>query len=216
MNPKVTMGVLHKMLPLRVSVEIECINSLSRFYGEQNNILHRNREKQRRFHVIEYSDDERRKTEMSEHRISIQGYKQALGLYKILHEMKKACLNNPESGIHIHVDTIHFTDKLNHRSRENRDKLDELLKVYLTTRLDDTYNLFDSCYTGTYNNKEVRISEKGSWVNIRSDWNSYGTIEFRIGYCTFEYEKIMEWMIGCTRIVKDAFNQPEILKLLKR
>lgn len=201
-NPKITMGIMSSMLPYRSSVEIECINSLRR--EKIDSIKDNKREFKayyyrhflhKKFNVNKYDDDFGVQNNMSEHRIDIINYKQLLGLYNILTEMNKVCKLNPDSGIHIHIDISHLNIK------GSNSKFYEALQEYLETRLDDVYAIFDSCYTGIYNARGVTINQKSAWVNIRSQLNS---VEFRIGYCTFEYTKIIEWMIACNKIITDA------------
>jgi hypothetical protein len=190
-NPKITKGILYNMIPLRSSIEIECITSLS-------NVLKRNfNTMQKRYDIFEYSDDKReiKSNKICEHRISILNYSQALGLYKILEDMKKYCKLNMRSGIHIHINASNII---------NIDYLKDSTKYfiindYLTDQLDKLEQIFGE-YKGRHNRKLVNIEQKNSWINIR--YRQFNTIEFRIAPMTFEYETIIKWIIECNKIVK--------------
>ena len=208
---KVTQGILRGMLPLRTSMELECTDSLLLGLLKEGRLpagsLNKSldikglREFDRKvlfekiknlYGLFEFNQDlHNSSSELTEHRISISGYRQAFGLYSILRDIKRHCRLNDGGGIHLHVDI----------SMLNFERPDEL-KDFLTSKLDYVYELFGG-YTGTYNKRGVAVECKDKWINIR---RKYKSVEFRIGKCTFEYDEIMKWMIGCNSIVKEYCN----------
>jgi len=148
----------------------------------------------------------------NEHRISICNYTQLLGLYKILEDMKKYCYLNPISGVHVHVDITKFYGLLfEESSSKHKDRI--LAYLYSNTFLNRVYEIFDSNYTGNYNERGFSPSpnswETGrschTWIRFNQPGQGY-TIEFRIGGMTFEYETIVQWIVKCNSIVKELYS----------
>lgn len=139
----------------------------------------------------------------NEHRISISNYSQLLGLYKVLEDMKKYCIENPGSGIHVHVDaTTLFGHILKERSL--RYKIEDNIR----NRLNEVERIFGP-YTGDYNRKDISSMEH-TWVRwncFEENYNRYThTLEFRIAPMTFDYERIVTWMVQCNSFVKSLYN----------
>ena len=112
-SKRITHGIMAKMIPFRSSIEIECNNSLSLRKNTVEICWHSDWKKlANKFKLTDYSDDNMSKKGPTEHRISISNYKQLTGLYNTLLEMKKHCLLNPSSGIHIHIDLHPFFDSV--------------------------------------------------------------------------------------------------------
>lgn len=145
----------------------------------------------KKYKLFEYHQDFNvSPSSLTEHRISISGYRQAEAFYDIMNDVKQYCKLNDGGGIHIHVDVSKLVG------------LDTtVLENFLTSKLDKVEDIFGK-YTGTYNSKLVGIENKRVWVNIRQNYKS---VEFRIGRCTFDYSEIMEWMIGCNNLIKEFY-----------
>ena len=194
----VTQGILHRMLPLRTSIELECTNGLAeglmadgRIPKGMNalNTLNTCQAIRRMYGLHSYDQDFGVDAgKLTEHRISISGYRQAVGLSDILKDIKRHCKVNDGGGIHIHVDVSMLMDESAN-----------LLVKFFERKLDEVERIFGK-YTGTYNRKTVGLEAKSTWVNVRL---KYQSVEFRIGGCTFDYDTIMGWMIGCNRLVKE-------------
>ena len=186
-----------KMIPFRSSIEIECNNSLSLRKNTVEICWHSDWKKlANKFKLTDYSDDNMSKKGPTEHRISISNYKQLTGLYNTLLEMKKHCLLNPSSGIHIHIDLHPFFDSVEWKlmGYENRKDLRRKMINYFNTRLDSIEEIFGD-YKGGYNSRGAAFN-KGSWIRLCEEYQS---AEFRIGGMTFEYETIIKWIIGCNK-----------------
>jgi hypothetical protein len=203
-NPIRTKKILNNLISHRVGIEIECIghilNSPSLLKLIPKDLLHLSLRSLaplflcKKLKIFEINNDadnlDPKATEFFELQVSILNYKHLLGLYKVLEYMKEGCTVNTEGSIHIHID-ISFL------SREDRFNLAKILKAYRK----EVATLFDCKYDCTAISKEV----KGSGINIR--YAKLGTVEFRLGYCTFDYETIMKWVIGCTKITNKAVSQ---------
>ena len=195
-DPKITKGILYDMIPVRSSIEIECFNSLSRVYNQRDFPT-----MAKKYDILTYRDDRSTGSQYCEHRLSIQNYSQASGLYKALLDMKKHCQLNPGSGIHIHINAPKISNIPSiEYNREFRNKI----VIFFNSRFDQIEELFGK-YTGTYNEKSVRFENKGSWINIR--YYTFSSIEFRTAPMTFEYTTIIKWIIGCNKIVKDLHKE---------
>ena len=195
-DKQITCGILNKLIPYRTSLEIECMGSLSRSmigfntpdaWGDIMN----------KFHLMDYSEDlfTLSPESMNEHRISIKNWTRLPQLYQILFLMKQACQLNPRSGIHIHVD---YSSSLRIDIIRKR----KLLVEYLRRSLKEL-EVYD--YTGTYNSKRVAMDlpHASTWIRVNSD---FGSVEYRIFPCSFEYSIILQWMIHCNNINKRAIQ----------
>ena len=203
-DKKITKGILRKMLPLRSSIEIECISSLKINCSISNYSLLKKG-------VIDLDDDNNTCiNEYCEHRISICDYKQALGLYNILKEMKKYCKLNPISGTHIHID---YSSILCSLSITDTDSFYHILRDEFDKELDTVYQIFGSKYNGVFNRKITRINYKGSWISIRTNLRS---IEYRIGDCTFEYNEIIKQMIDLNKLTIKVFKRAKTIYMKKK
>ncbi len=116
-------------------------------------------------------------------------------LYLISHNLKKFSELNDASGIHYHID---FTD---------------------VPEWDDDYNIYKSLlasnhdyvlteletwgYKGTYNSKGIAgIGSEGNWVRQND-----GTVEFRIGEMTFDYEVLVKRIVHLNEICRNLKGQ---------
>lgn len=194
-DPKITKGILFGMIPFRSSIEIECFKSLSKIKNKLD------REMKQHYDVYDYSDDHNniRSKEICEHRISIMNYSQAAGLYKILQDMKKYCKLNPESGIHVHIDAWKIANRNFLRENMHEQKVYD----FLYSKLNELEDIFGE-YKGEYNTRDVYFQQRGSWINVQ--YEQFGSIEFRIGTMTFDYETIIMWIIKCNKIVKELYR----------
>lgn len=137
----------------------------------------------------------------SEQRYRIpNGIRGLICLYHICEQLKRNSLLNYGSGIHYHVDcTESNMDKSNALSKNCMWILEEL----------DTWN-----YKGKYNTRGIGVLElsreytivQGAWVRP----NSIGTLEFRIGEMSFEYETLAKRIIHCNSIVRRLKDQADI------
>ncbi len=198
-NPKITKGILYNMIPFRSSIEIECIKSLSCSLNKYRD----HRLMIRKYNIFDYSDDHSRYKSICEHRISIRNYSQAAGLYRILQDMKKYCLLNPKSGIHLHINANKI---VNIRFLNKKDDYEKVEK-FLSSKLNTLEEIFGK-YEGNFNCKNVTFEQKNSWINVRYN---LGSIEFRIAPMTFDYETIILWIIRCNQIVKQLHKKLQIL-----
>ena len=88
-DPKITYGIMKKMLPLRFSIEFECLGALNKgnltldlnklynIYSLTRDYYHESNEE---YYLNAPS--------LNEHRVSILGFKQLIGFYNVLNEMK--------------------------------------------------------------------------------------------------------------------------------
>lgn len=204
-DPKITKGILYQMIPFRSSIEIECIKSLSIALNIGTRKHNKYVPLTKKYDILSFDDDRTNLSSkiISEHRISIRNYSQAAGLYRILQDMKKYCILNPGSGIHIHIDASKIANNEFLSVSSNRFKIQK----FLTLKLDELEEIFGK-YNGTYNRKTVEFEHKGSWINIR--YHSFNSIEFRIAPMTFDYETIIMWIIRCNKIVKELYKKLRI------
>ena len=196
-NPKITTGIMAKMLPLRWGIEFECIGAIPGII--QMNIPQWGNESNK---VCEFSQDTRTADVENEIRISGRGYTHLTGLYNLLQHMKQCCQIVKGGGIHIHINHSGYYADINKM----------LVFFQQECVLDKVYEIFGSQYKGIYNAK-VAAWSKGSWVRITDN-----TIEFRIGELTFEYTEIVKILIALQSLMKQAINEslPNHLKGKKR
>jgi hypothetical protein len=112
------------------------------------------------------------------------GIKGMICLYNISEWLKENCGLNEQSGIHYHIDTgnyisdfIHFDIKGHHWM------LDSL----------DSWG-----YKGHYNSRAIS-NTKTTWVALRQ---TKGTLEFRLGEMTFEYDLLIKRIIHCQNLTR--------------
>ena len=58
-------------------------------------------------------------------------------------------------------------------------------------------------YNGIFNQRELRVMSKGTWINLRWD---YGTVEYRIGEMTFDYDLLIKRIVHCHSITRKIEN----------
>ncbi len=184
---------MYELLPFKLGIEIECTRSLA-------NGMNMSDENLKRFFnvdkiLIDLLDPINGDEYACEHRIRIIGYKQIAGLYRILQAMKEHCLVNVHGGLHIHVD---FSDcKYNSTflgMKRLRNK--PQLVNFFDKHVKEAVQFFD--YKGIYSPHRATSSKDGV-ISMREE-----TVEFRLGNCTFEYEKIIKWCIYVSQLSKAA------------
>lgn len=202
-DPKITYGIMKKMLPLRFSIEFECLGAIepnrkisSINLANKYKVYSLNRD-----YCCNTNTPFEERNDLNEHRVSILGFKQLAGLYQVLEVMKNNCIDCKGSGIHIHIDISPFyyptTKKRNWYGDDFYLKLQQVL--IQNSYLDKVHEIFGNKYYGTYNRKTCSINEKGRWINIRTN---YDTIEFRIGNLTFDYTELIDIVIKLQSLVK--------------
>lgn len=218
-DPIITKAIIKSMLPTRVGIEIECIGNLNiskfkelPYNNKRNNIFNRYKKIEDHYNIYDFKQDyfntDPNISMINEHNISLLNYNHLLGLYNILNDMKKHCFINPKSGIHIHINASKLlSDNLmNYIYNEYKNNINlsyNILNNEFNKHLDTIDDIFDNSYTGLYNKRGIQLDIKTHWVNIRSNLRS---IEFRIGYCTFDYETIIRWCIELTKLVNKVTN----------
>lgn len=216
-DPKITYGIMKKILPLRFSIEFECLGTInenktidSKKHGNQFGVYSLNRDK-----WTNESNDPNywaNQQSLNEHRVSVLGFRQLVGFHKVLETMKSDLISCPGSGIHIHIDISPFIpDKIEDR-RGTYERWLENIRNQMVINLDMVYEIFGSKYTGEYNRKSCRIDQKGNWVNIRS---GFKTIEFRIGELTFDYEELIDIVIKLQKLTKEVMRKAHKISLQK-
>lgn len=202
-DPKITYGIMKKMLPLRFSIEIECLGALNKGDRTQDlNKLYNVYSLTRDYSYVRTEEDYLNATVLNEHRISVLGFKQLVGFYNVLEAMKHSLFYCKGGGIHIHIDLTPFYYSDNNSNSWKVESYYIKLHNVLSTNayLDRVYKIFGSKYTGTYNRRSCEIDSKGNWINIRP---YFKTIEFRIGDLTFEYEELIDIVIQLQALVKE-------------
>lgn len=200
--------ILHKqlmsLLNRRLGVEIECcgnvllgrndIISTSQGYNSSKSF----KKLKLPFIDISYYQDIKKEDEerIFEHRISFYGYRQLIGVYNFLEEMKKSCKYS-ESGIHIHVDITELKAMLDDSKNQR------LLCYYLNKHI--PYLAEVANYTGTMMHSKGAGFDKNFWINI-STWRRY-TLEFRVFPMTFEYHELIKFCLCATEITNKAVNK---------
>jgi hypothetical protein len=96
-------------------------------------------------------------------------------LYKVSNGLRKFSSENTDASIHYHID---FTDTF---SLVNDTHID-YIKDWVLTEL-DSWN-----YQRTYNARNVNRS-KSAWLKFHS---GHKTLEFRIGNCVFDFDKMLK------------------------
>lgn len=113
-------------------------------------------------------------------------------LYKLSHILKKYFSLNPLSGIHYHTSSPFMSTenccKVLHNNVTGEDFLKEL----------DSWG-----YTGIFNKRGLSVMSKGTWINLRWD---YGTVEYRIGEMTFDYDLLIKRIVHCHSITRKIEN----------
>lgn len=164
-----------KMLPYSTGIEIECSSRFNSF--TTNNIF---KERIPELLEVDCCNNEMR------FRIP-KGIKGLIVLYKVSETLKDACLLNPKSGIHYHVD---FTDV----SKK------DFVKIYNAHEGRFSWilkSLKSWNYTGRFNEWEICSTKKA--VKFHSH---YQTVEFRIGEMTFDYELLIKRIVHCQNICR--------------
>jgi hypothetical protein len=211
LNRTLTTTMLHNLLPRRSSIEIECLGKL----GEQKNAEHYKRHNKKelsklsnKYKVHSISFDYsflHDKTDYCEHRISITGYRQLEGLFKVLEDMKRDCILNGQSGCHIHIDLNPTLKRFKpyYESCFYPSLLYQELQIFMNKKLRDKtiYNIL-GIYAGQYP-PTCQIGDKCSQINIRTDYKS---IEFRTAPMTFDYFLIITWFIKLNKLLNEFEN----------
>lgn len=135
-----------------------------------------------------------------ETRISIKDYHQLSGLYRFMQDLPEFCLLHEGGGIHIHIDMSMF--KLGRKIHE--------IQNYISKRLDIVGKLFPH-YKGKYNNREVGIRRKATWVNI----STKDTLEFRILPLTFDYYTLMIWIVGIVKFRNTLIHECKLVPIIQ-
>ena len=135
-----------------------------------------------------------------ETRVSIKDYHQLSGLYRFMQDLPEFCLLHEGGGIHIHIDMSMF--KLGRKIHE--------IQNYISKRLDIVGNLFPH-YKGKYNNREVGIRRKATWVNI----STKDTLEFRILPLTFDYYTLMTWIVGIVKFRNTLIHECKLVPIIQ-
>lgn len=110
-------------------------------------------------------------------------------LYKLSHILKKHLLLNPGSGIHYHTSCPNIISKYSNLNLLTKKSTSELFLKEL-----DSWG-----YKGSYNMRGLDIMSKGSWINLRWDFN---TVEYRIGEMTFDYDLLIKRIVHCHAITR--------------
>ncbi len=210
-DSRITHAIMYDLLPFKLGIEIECGGNLVRrkyglpeWGGEFYKLM---RDQKDIYNLDSFTcDTGDGVTDYCEHRIRILGYKQITGLYRILEDMKKYCMINTSSGIHIHVDFSdcfgenYFSRKghlgrferiaIRNRIVKSKEKAIEEFKKYLQ----EVVEFFQ--YKGTYSYHRVTDSKLGV-ISFREE-----TVEFRCGNCSFDYEKIVSELIYVSQLCK--------------
>lgn len=211
LNRTLTTTILHNLLPRRSSIEIECLGKL----GEQKNAEHYKRHNMKelsklsnKYKVHSISFDYsflHDKTDYCEHRISIIGYRQLEGLFKVLEDMKRDCILNSRSGCHIHIDLNPTLKRFKsyYKSCFYPNLLYQELQIFMNKKLQDKtiYNIL-GIYAGEYP-LICQIGDKCSQINIRKEYKS---IEFRTAPMTFDYPLIITWFIKLNKLLNEFEN----------
>jgi len=217
---KITNGIMYKMLPFRSSIEIEANGSLLPYlqtkkgkdilkqvysYEEDNPISDITADSEELLNKVLNRflsrTDDSMKTWRNEFKISIANYTQIKGLYLILDLLKKHCYLNKGSGIHIHINFAESCYKVyNEMYALDSHSTQKLANYFKEIYLKKVEPLLGK-YTGDYNYNFFRINEKIAKINLRT---TYGSLEFRTAPMTFEYKKIIRWLVGLNQIVKEA------------
>lgn len=200
--------ILHKqlmsLLNRRLGVEIECCGNVllgrndiiitSQGYNSSKSF----KKLKLPFIDISYYQDIKKENEerIFEHRISFYGYRQLIGVYNFLEEMKKSCKYS-ESGIHIHVDITELKGILD--NSKNQHILCNCLNKHIPY-LDKIAN-----YTGEMMRDKRAGFGKHYWININT-WGRY-TLEFRVFPMTFEYHELIKFCLCATKITNKALKE---------
>ena len=208
-NPMITKGILHKMLNRSIGIEIECFGSLLRELGTINF-----EDVSDYYGIMDYHEDNPDSTRDSqgfnECQIRISGYKQLIGLYNILEDLKKYNRVNDASGIHIHVNLADIITNYNH------DIIRDTFKTYLQPRMKEINMLFHGVEENlsTYNHYEdIDWGKITQMIALR---RGYKTIEFRTAPQTFHYSTIVKWLVTLNQMVNWTINkEPELVRLVK-
>lgn len=202
---------LRRAVPHRIGVEFECLGNVCDQFNKDNNLnLNSNEDFARYFRICDYDADEMHKVKFTtlhnpesdseqyevdpdEYRVSIANYSQLAGLYRCLNVFKKYLELPSGGGIHIHVDLSKYLGSENNR---------KIVAEYLRTHMKDVIAIFPK-YTGNYNHRKVGIRKKATYVNV----SRLGTLEFRIAPLTFDYEVLIKWIIGCSKLTSQIINK---------
>lgn len=125
------------------------------------------------------------------------GEKGMIQLYKLSHILKKYFQLNPGSGIHYHTSCPAINTSNCSKILDNNTTGESFLKQL------DCWD-----YKGAYNQREFRVMSKGSWINLRWDFN---TVEYRIGEMTFDYDLLIKRIVHCHSITRKIENYIKLL-----
>lgn len=172
---------INNILPYSTGIEIEC-NMLNNFDKKYFELIP---------NIIDVNCDSR------EQRFRIpNGINGMICLYNICNQLKINSELNYGSGIHYHIDTTGFNDKIYKKLQENSE--------YILNELDNWK------YKGNYNKR--KIEEGNSWIRQQL---VFQTIEFRIGEMSFDYNLLIKRIIHCQKIIKNLVNNYNIIDNIK-
>lgn len=230
-NPTLTNKILNKMVNRMAGIEIECFGSLvmstifdkddksKKGYDDENYSANYYEDMAFLYGIDKYHEDCNYYHSIwlsykkaldnnpdgecfNEHQIRIKGYKQLIGLYNILEDMKRYCILNPASGIHIHLDlAMEWRQEsskrvaLANKITKNMDKIEQIF--YPGSKYIPNHNYDRSCNP---------YSKGSAWVSIRD----YNSVEFRLAPMSFEYTDIVRWIVECTKLLNSLIGQPKI------
>lgn len=206
-NKKITKCIMRSLVPFSVGIEIECMKGLITIPTLREEDLTNHREMEHNiveiYNIKSFSQDVYRNSDASivytEHRIRIKDYSQLPGLYKILELMKETCEINKEGGLHLHIDVSEFLtiNGTTYREYEQFKTRERILVNGLEKKREYLVDFFQ--YQGNNKTEMIGMDDKAYCITTRSD---KGTVEFRMGHCTFDYEKIVKWIVVCSSIVR--------------
>ena len=189
--------VVNSLMPYKMGIEIECIESLSRHLQKEGIIEQKEdsylshpykKQMNQLLGCSDYSDDRNSigDTGMCEQRLCFKGHKEIIALQRFCALLTQYCVLDTTGGIHIHFDFPEAKDS------DIARKIKNIATKYLDT-LDSIVH-----YQGNFNFKQIGIDQKGTWINIRTDLN---TIEIRTIAPTFDYTKIVTQIIAISNII---------------
>lgn len=218
--------LLNNLVPFKIGIEFELFGSIVHHkYGitsdPRRNKVVRSDERNNLFNKLTkelnitsynedymfYPDSKELNGELNEIRICIEKYNQLTGLFKSCELLKSYCkIPKEKGGIHIHVD---FSSII--KNYENADKYAK--SWFSNPKVQSRILEIFGGYKGSYNKPGCGLRSKGKYVNI----SRLSTIEFRIGTLTFDYSKIVYYIIELSKLVKqckyDFLNKIEAYKI---
>lgn len=196
-NPDYMLRLLHGIIPYRVGIEIDATGYSSDITKHIKDTFTRNKGRKL---VLDFNHDgNSNPTECNETRFSFWDYsgllkfKSSLDYFK---EKKIAVASN--GGLHVHIDLGMDT-----KQAKNKLVVERLTPVFKYIR-----TMIFKCDTpyGSYGKESAEYDDRAK-ISVSRGHN---TIEYRIGYPTFDYTTIMRWVLCCQQINKDIRNNNDI------